>query len=309
MGGKRHKTNSCYQHLITLGCALLLFSLAGVYWGSPLPVVAAELATSASTISNSPTQSTVPPPNVPVTTSASPVPTPSNDVKQTNPLRRFFSWIGRGVSRLFRRSDPFVCYLPPTVSISSSTSVITFCPTSNVVCSPSGREVSLSAYATDPDNSELLFTWTVTAGRLTGEGRKVTWNLNGVPEGTYTATVEMKDGSQHTVASSTSVRVELCSGCESPVPLCPVVSVSCPDAVNPKQPITFQANVSGGDSEMKPTYTWSVTAGRIISGQGTPKITVDISNLGGQSVTATVSLGGMDPACSGTLASCTIIDY
>jgi hypothetical protein len=286
----------------------LLFSLAGVYCGSPLPVVAAELATSESTISNSPTQSTVPSP-MRATTSASPVPTPSDDVKRPNPLRRFFSWIGRGVSRLFRRPEPFVCYLPPMVSISSSTSVITFCPTSNVVCSPSDREVSLSAYATDPENSELLFTWTVTAGRLTGEGRNVTWNLNGVPEGTYTATVEMKYGSQHTVASSTSVRVELCSGCESPVPLCPVVSVSCSDAVDPKQPITFQANVSGGNSEMKPTYTWSVTAGRIISGQGTPKISVDISNLGGQSVTATVSLGGVDPACSGTVASCTIIDH
>ena len=311
MGGKRHKTNSRYRRLITLGCALLLFSIAGVYWVSPLPVVAAELAKSESTISNSPTQSTVPSPNIPVTTSASPVPTPSDDVQRPNPLRRFFSWLARGVTRPFRREAALRCELPPTVSVTSSKSLITFCPTaaspSNLTCSPN-RDVSLSAYVGAPDNVELWFTWMVTGGRLKGEGSSVTWDLSGVPEGTYTATVEVRDRDHHAANTSTSVRVELCSGCESPIPLCPVVSVSCPAAVDPKQPITFQANVSGGDSEMKPTYTWSVTAGRIVSGQGTPKITVDISNLGGRSVTATLSLGGVDPACSGT-ASCTIIDY
>jgi hypothetical protein len=198
------------------------------------------------------------------------------------------------------------------VSIMSSTSSITFCPTSaspsNLTCS-SNREVSLLAAATDPENAELLFTWTVTGGRLSGEGHRVKWDLSGVPEGTYTATVEVNDGHQHRISASTSVRIALCPGCEAPVPRCPNVTVSCPIEVDPKLPISFQANVSGGGSELKPTYTWSVTPGRIVSGQGTPKITVDISNLGRRSITATVSLGGIDPACSGTTASCTMIDY
>ncbi len=46
------------------------------------------------------------------------------------------------------------------------------------------------------------------------------------------------------------------------------------------------------------TYNWSVSAGTITSGQGTSTITVDTTGLGGQSVTATVSIGGADPSCT-----------
>jgi hypothetical protein len=51
------------------------------------------------------------------------------------------------------------------------------------------------------------------------------------------------------------------------------------------------------------TYNWSVSAGTISGGQGTSSITVDTTGLGGQTVTATLELGGLDPACSRT-ASC-----
>jgi hypothetical protein len=47
-----------------------------------------------------------------------------------------------------------------------------------------------------------------------------------------------------------------------------------------------------------------VSAGTISSGQGTSTITVDTASLGGQSVTATVSVGGLDSACNSS-ASCT----
>jgi hypothetical protein len=55
---------------------------------------------------------------------------------------------------------------------------------------------------------------------------------------------------------------------------------------------------------MNVTYNWSVSAGTISSGQGTSSIQVDTAGLGGQTVTATVELGGLDPSCSRT-ASCT----
>jgi hypothetical protein len=51
------------------------------------------------------------------------------------------------------------------------------------------------------------------------------------------------------------------------------------------------------------TYNWSVSTGTITSGQGTNSITVDTAGLGGQTVTATVELSGLDPSCSRT-ASC-----
>src|SRR4029450_2657336 len=47
-------------------------------------------------------------------------------------------------------------------------------------------------------------------------------------------------------------------------------------------------------------------AGTIPGGQGSNTMSVDTTNLGGQSVTATVSLGGVDPSCGGTTSSCSV---
>jgi hypothetical protein len=190
----------------------------------------------------------------------------------------------------------------PSVTVSASMSSIMLpCPpgTSSPTCTASAsRSVELTANATDPDNDTLLYTWSVTGGRITGEGRTVSWDLSGVNAGTYTATVEVNDGNTHTATASTTVTVAECTGC---VPPCPTLSVSCPSDVDQGQPITFTASVSGDQTV---TYNWSVSAGTISSGQGTSTITVDTTGIGGQTVTATVDLGGLDPACSKT-ASCT----
>ena len=145
----------------------------------------------------------------------------------------------------------------------------------------------------------------MTGGRLTGEGRQVTWDLSGVQNGTYTATVEVNDGNMGKASGSATVTVADCTGCLKPPPPCPVVSVSCPSEVEPNAPITFTASVSGGEAGATWTYNWSVSAGTISSGQGTSTITVDTAGIAGQSVTATVSIGGADPSCTGTTASCT----
>jgi hypothetical protein len=182
------------------------------------------------------------------------------------------------------------------------TSILRPCtpPAVSATCTPTGNEVRLTATATDPDNDQLLYTWSVTGGRLSGEGREVTWDLTGVAYGTYTATVEVNDGNQHTANAAATVSVAECSDCRVPPPPCPTVTVSCPDAVDVGQAVTFTASVTGGPEGFAPTYNWSVSAGTITSGQGTSSITVDTAGLGGQTVTATVSLGGADPSCSTT---------
>ncbi len=188
----------------------------------------------------------------------------------------------------------------PTVSVSSSSASITLpCPpgTGSESCTPSAsRTVELTADARDPDNDTLLYTWSVTGGRLTGDGRAVSWDLSGLQAGTYTATVTVNDGNAHTVTDSTTVTIADCTRCLTP---CPTVSVSCPSDVDQGSPITFAA--SAGDTNV--TYNWSISAGTITSGQGTSSISVDTAGLGGQTVTATVELGGLDPSCSRT-ASC-----
>jgi hypothetical protein len=248
---------------------------------------------------------------VPVTPpAASPTPTPDAGEKKPNPVRRFFSWVGRTVTRPFRRRVQVISD-PPIVDVSASKSLITFCPvylqmTPEHSCSP-GREVELSASPGDND-AGLLFSWHVTAGRLRGKGPKVTWDLNDVAEGTYTAMVEVNDGNQLAASDTTTVTIARCSDCMTVVSPCPIVSVSCPSRADSKQPIVFEATFSGGYTELKPTFAWSVSAGRIISGQGTTKITVDAANVAGQSITASVTVGGYDPRCPGNTAVCTVID-
>jgi len=211
------------------------------------------------------------------------------------------------IGRRNARTPPPPPNQAPTVTASASISSITRpCPqgTSSTSCTASGSEVQLTANAVDPDNDTLLYTWSVTGGRVTGEGKSVTWDLSGVANGSYTASVEVNDGNQHMVTGTAVVTVADCTGCVAPPPPCPTVSVTCTDAVDVGSPITYTAAVNGGPANMSATFNWSVSAGTITSGQGTSTITVDTANLGGQSVTATVSVGGADPSCS-TTSSCT----
>ena len=80
--------------------------------------------------------------------------------------------------------------------------------------------------------------------------------------------------------------------------------VSCPDRISEDAPAIFTATISGGSPNMYPIYNWTVSAGRIISGQGTPRITVDTRGTGGQGVTASVDVGGYGMPCP---AGCSII--
>ncbi|HJQ38285.1 MAG TPA: hypothetical protein VKB93_14205 [Thermoanaerobaculia bacterium] len=85
---------------------------------------------------------------------------------------------------------------------------------------------------------------------------------------------------------------------------CPAVRVSCPDMVKAGEDLTFTASVSGGAADVTPTYNWTVSAGSIKSGQGTSTIVVDTTGTGGQTITATVDVGGFARECS-TSSSCT----
>jgi hypothetical protein len=202
---------------------------------------------------------------------------------------------------------------PPTVTLSASSSrVVLPCEPgpnerASTDCTPTATTVQLSATATDPDGDTLLYTYSTTGGRVTGDGPNATLDLTGVAPGTYTVTVEVDDGCGCIAFTSTTVTVERCPCVAAPPPItCPTVTVSCPDTITRAgEPVTFTANVSGGDPNVTPTFNWTVSAGTISSGQGTSSITVDTTGVaGGQSITATVDVGGYDRTCS-TSASCT----
>ena len=171
-------------------------------------------------------------------------------------------------------------------------------------CSAS-REVELSASPGGPDvDAKLRYLWAVSAGRIRGEGYKVIWDLSDVADGTHTANVEVNAGRGLVANGSIKVTIAQCRSCITRESPCPTIIVSCPANATSKQSMTFQAHVYGGDPSVKATYTWSVSAGKISGGQGSSVITIDVSDVTRESVTATVSIGGHDPACVNT-ASCT----
>jgi len=59
----------------------------------------------------------------------------------------------------------------------------------------------------------------------------------------------------------------------------------------------------GGSANITPTYNWTISAGRIISGQGTPTITVDTAGMAGQTIRADLDIGGYGMRCP---ASCVV---
>ena len=82
---------------------------------------------------------------------------------------------------------------------------------------------------------------------------------------------------------------------------CPFpVNISAPTQVNEGDIITFTSDVSYSGTDAL-TRVWTVSPGsaRILSGAGTPTITVDSTGLAGQQITATlvVTNGSEDPMC------------
>jgi hypothetical protein len=138
---------------------------------------------------------------------------------------------------------------PPTTAVSASPSRVVLaaeCPPDQRPvegCTSTGSTVQLAANATDPDGDTLLYTWSTTGGRITGDGANVTWDLSGVQPGTYTASVDVDDGCGCIAFSSTTVTVERCT-CEviptpTPTPEVIMTPEPTPTPIGPTQFDTY----------------------------------------------------------------------
>ncbi|MEO6655241.1 MAG: hypothetical protein ABIO36_04095 [Pyrinomonadaceae bacterium] len=208
-------------------------------------------------------------------------------------------WIGRRD----KRAGEIVNQAASVTSVSLSDSVI------SLPCRPGFRSrsgacndsstVSVQTTASDPENDVLTYNYTVSGGRIVGQGAKVDWDLSGAQPGTYTITTGVDDGCGVCGKTDTrTVKVEECPDCVQ-VCTCPDLTVSGPSGItSPGSPMTFTASTSGDV-----TYSWTVSAGTISSGQGTPSITVDTTGLSNQNVTATVDIGGREAECNCTITA------
>lgn len=206
-------------------------------------------------------------------------------------------WIGRR-----NRRQAEIINVPAKVdSVTvSSTTVNLPCPPGERSASnscPDEMNVNVTTAASDVENDQLVYNYTVSGGRVVGSGANVTWDLSGVRPGSYTITAGVDDGCGICGETKTqTVEVKTCPDCVAPCE-CPTVSVTGPSSVvQSGETMTFTANVSGG-SQDTPTYSWTVDKGTIVEGQGTPSITVSTEGLVDTTVTATVEIGGLCATC------------
>jgi hypothetical protein len=172
-----------------------------------------------------------------------------------------------------------------------------FIPRAGEACNES-TSVSVTTTAVDPENDVLTYRYTVSAGRIVGSGATVSWDLSGVQAGSYTITAAVDDGCGFCGETKTeTVRVSPCECVRACA--CPDLSISGPAGITaPGGTMVFTASASGGSQDTPITYNWTVSPGTIVSGQGTPSITVQApSDESGGNVTATVEIGGVPPNC------------
>jgi hypothetical protein len=147
----------------------------------------------------------------------------------------------------------------------------------------------------------------------TGEGR--IWELN---PGRHSIVIRLPNGQQWIREINLEAGRIKCVALNykpglPPLPNSPCpfpVNVSAPASVNDGEVITYTSDVTyGGNSPLNYTWTVSPATARILSGLGTPTITVDSTGLANQSITATLVVddGSGDAACRQSSQASTLI--
>ena len=201
-----------------------------------------------------------------------------------------------GTEAFAQKVKETIVYSPPTLSLVASPTVVQ-------VCEDGGTAsiINLDARANSPGGYPIRYSWRATGGRIQGDGANVTWDLTGANPGYYQAFVDIDTGSGDELCQAFASTRILVKRCPPPTPVCPTVRISCPDSPVVGQPLDFTATVTGGSAK-ELIYNWTVSAGTIISGQGTSSIRVDTTGLAGATVRASLSMGGYPMDCSATCA-------
>ena len=175
---------------------------------------------------------------------------------------------------------------PLTLSLTSNATAVTACTEAG------GPKVQLNARAVSPNGNPIKYRWSTSGGTITGDGPTVTWDLTGLKPGYHKASLDIQtSGNEGECHAFSSVSV-LVNPCPVVPPVCPTIEIVCPTNIGLDQPLTFTSRYTGGTPSITPAYNWTVSAGTIIEGQGTNTIKVNTTGLAGQTVRASLSMGG-----------------
>ena len=112
------------------------------------------------------------------------------------------------------RSGVVLVNTPPKIQLNASADRVKLpCSNSTADCKAGSQLVTLKTNATDDEADTLLFTYSTTGGRVTGDGAEAQWDLRGLEAATYMGTVEVDDGCGCIAFTSVQVVAENCSGC------------------------------------------------------------------------------------------------
>ena len=201
-----------------------------------------------------------------------------------------------------------------SVELQASTTLITFpCPLSAYSVSRScpltdDRQVVLTTL-TKTFNKQATYVYTVTGGRVVGEGSKVTWDLSEAWPGIHTATVEVHDNKKRRATSSVIVTLQNCADCVH-IELCPMLVVSCYDQVQAGTPVTCKVVARPWLDVF--TLEWSVrdSNGEDLServSRRDPYISIRTDGLGGTAIITKVEVKGIEARCPPTSSGSTIV--
>jgi len=159
--------------------------------------------------------------------------------------------------------------------------------------------IKVKTFARNPKNLPLVYEYAVSGGQITGQGNEIIWNLEGNRPGTYTITASIKSNRRVSPVTKTgTVIVRECGSCDCAC-LCPSLVVSGGGGVKPGESVTFEAHVSGDETENY-SFHWTVSKGEIIEGQGTQNITVKTTREMDGEIIATVEISA-DGLCESCL--------
>ena len=163
---------------------------------------------------------------------------------------------------------------PPTVELAASRARV-----------PQGEEVVISATASDRDGDKLVYSWSSSAGQLTGSGNRYTLKTSSINPGQVEVRATVADGRGETATNRVVITVT-----ERPNSSPSVGQIDIDRTrISAGERVQLRANATDPDGDSL-RYQWSSSAGTV-SGNG-PQASVDTSGVSGASgsVQVTVSL-------------------
>src|SRR6267378_6973401 len=113
---------------------------------------------------------------------------------------------------------------PLTLSLTAGSAVVSECQVNT-------SRVQLNAKANSPGGHTVRYRWSTSAGRIDGDGPAVWWDLSGLQPGYYKAFVSATSGEGAEECEAFSSIPVLVTRCAPPPPVCPNVSIVCPDSI------------------------------------------------------------------------------